>query len=89
MHLLCGDLNARHVAWDSKTNDRGAAICEISNSVPRTYICAADKNSYHKIVYKKHKGKGSDKKQTKVRTVYTSNPYIGISRSKATLVHVE
>lgn len=45
-HLLCGDLNARHIAWDTVSNERGTTIHEVANRIPRTYICAAKLNSY-------------------------------------------
>lgn len=78
-----------HVAWDSVSNERGTAIREIVNRMPKAYICAAGTNSYHKVVYRKKNVAGSVKKFTKVRTEYTRNPDIAISRTKGTTALVE
>lgn len=87
--LLCGDLNARHRAWDNVGNERGTDVYEVVNRTPITYICAASVNSYYKVVYKKKKFTGSRNEYTKVRTIYTSNPDIVITRTPDTVAHVQ
>lgn len=72
-YLLCGDLNSRHCAWDTRCNERGVAIHNVVIRVPRSYICAAKTNSYHK------KDDKSKTRYTKVRLVNISNPDVDIS----------
>lgn len=48
--MLVGDINARHIKWDKMTNCRGLAVMEVVQRMPRTYVLAANKPSYYKVV---------------------------------------
>lgn len=76
--MIVGDINDRHVKWDKITNGRGIAVMEVAHSNPRTYVLAADKPSYYKVITRE-----GGKQET-----WSSNPDIAILRTHDATVYI-
>lgn len=53
--IMVVDLNARNIAWDKMTNERGTFLMEMVNKTPITQIVATDRPSYSKTLTKEEK----------------------------------
>lgn len=76
--VIIGDLNARHITWDSETNERGIAVTEVVKQTDLAYVLAAREPSYFKTIQKK--GKPVQCKR---------NPDIAIVRTMDATAHIE